>query len=176
MRKAVLYIAMSLDGYIADRNGGVGWLSGHGTEENPGSYDAFAESVDTVIMGWNTYEQIVAELSPESWVYEGMQSYVVTHRKQAGKDGILFTDESPVSLIERLKQEDAKDIWLCGGASLAQQAIAAGLIDMYRISVIPSILGGGIRLFGETEQERLLHLKDVQIYDGITELIYEKRE
>ena len=155
MRKAVLYIAMSLDGYIADRNGGVGWLSGHGTEENPGSYDAFAESVDTVIMGWNTYEQIVAELSPESWVYEGMQSYVVTHRKQAGKDGILFTDESPVSLIERLKQEDGKGI---------------------RISIIPSILGGGIRLFGKTEQERLLHLKDVQIYDGITELIYEKRE
>lgn len=176
MRKAVLYIAMSLDGYIADRNGGVGWLSGHGTEENPGSYDAFAESVDTVIMGWNTYEQIVAELSPESWVYEGMQSYVVTHRKQMAKDGILFTDESPVSLIEWLKQREGKDIWVCGGANLAQQAVTAGLIDVYRISVIPAILGGGIRLFGETEQERLLHLKDVQIYDGITELIYEKLE
>lgn len=176
MRKAVLYIAMSLDGYIADRNGGVGWLSGHGTEENSGSYEAFAESVDTVIMGWNTYEQIVTELSPESWVYEGKQSYIVTHRKQAAKDGILFTDESPVSLIERLKQEGGKDIWVCGGASLVQQAIAAGLIDVYRISVIPVILGSGVSLFGVTEHEHLLRLKDVQTYDGITELIYEQRE
>lgn len=176
MRKAVLYIAMSLDGYIADKNGGVGWLSGHGTEETPGSYDTFAESVDTVIMGWNTYEQIATELSPDSRVYEGMQSYIVTHRKQTAKDGILFTDESPVSLIERLKREDGKDIWVCGGASLAQQTIAAGLIDVYRISVIPSILGGGVRLFGETEQKHLLRLKDVPTYDGIAELIYEKRE
>ncbi len=176
MRKAVLYIAMSLDGYIADKNGSVGWLSEYSTEENSGSYETFAESVDTVIMGWNTYEQIVTELSPESWVYKGMQSYVVTHRKQAAKDGILFTDESPVSLIERLKREDGKDIWLCGGASLAQQADEAGLIDVYRISVIPAILGGGVRLFGETGQEHRLRLKDVQTYGGIAELIYEKRE
>lgn len=176
MRKAVLYIAMSLDGYIADKNGGVGWLSGHNGKDSAGSYEAFAESVDTVIMGRNTYEQIVTELSPEEWVYSGMQSYVVTHRKQAAKDGILFTDESPLSLIARLKREDGKDIWICGGASLAQQAITAGLIDVYRISVIPTILGGGIRLFGETEQKRLLRLKDVRAYDGIAELIYEKRE
>lgn len=175
MRKVILYIAVSLDGYIADKNGGVGWLSGHDGEEPSGSYEAFAETVDTVVMGWNTYEQIVTELSPEEWVYAGMQSYIVTHRKQTAKEGILFTDENPVSLLKRLKREEGKSIWVCGGANLAQQAVAANLVDVYRISVIPIILGGGIRLFGETEREIPLKLASVQTYGGIAELSYEKQ-
>lgn len=175
MRKVILYIAVSLDGYIADKNCGVGWLSGHDGEEPSGSYEAFAETVDTVVMGWNTYEQIVTELSPEEWVYAGMQSYIVTHRKQTAKEGILFTDETPVSLLKRLKREEGKSIWVCGGANLAQQAVAANLVDVYRISIIPIILGGGIRLFRETEREIPLKLASVQTYGGIAELSYEKQ-
>lgn len=67
MKKIKLFITMSLDGYIADCNGGVGWLSGHWSdEENMDSYSAFVEDIDTIIMGYNTYNQIVTELSPKN--------------------------------------------------------------------------------------------------------------
>lgn len=83
MGKIILYLAMSVDGYIADEQGGVGWLGGDGSEPDaPGSYPAFYETVDTMVMGWTTYRQIVTELSPDSWPYEGRPCYVVTHRQE----------------------------------------------------------------------------------------------
>ena len=65
MRNIILYIAMSLDGYIADENGGVDWLSGQDPEDkSESSYPEFVQSIDTVIMGWETYHQVITELSP----------------------------------------------------------------------------------------------------------------
>ena len=70
MRKVVLFIAMSLDGYIADSNGGVEWLKGQGNDnENIDTYSEFTQNIDTILMGWNTYHQIVTELSPTKWIY-----------------------------------------------------------------------------------------------------------
>lgn len=82
MRKVSLFIAMSLDGYIADKKGGVDWLNGQdsGTETEDG-YSTFIQDVDTVLMGWNTYHQIVTQLSPDQWVYPDQTSYVFTHRQ-----------------------------------------------------------------------------------------------
>ena len=75
MRRVVVYIGMSLDGYIADRNGGVKWMTGDGSEPgSAGSYQQFIETVDTVLMGYRTYHQIVAELSGGSWVYRGKRA------------------------------------------------------------------------------------------------------
>ena len=82
MGKLVLYLAVSVDGYLADEQGGVGWLGGDGSEpENFGSYPAFYETVEVILMGWSTYHQIVTALSPDSWPYEGRPCYVVTHRR-----------------------------------------------------------------------------------------------
>lgn len=72
MRKVILYIAMSLDGYIADRKGNVNWLAGQDDAgEQIDTYGAFINEVDTVVMGWNTYRQITTELSPEEWPIRG---------------------------------------------------------------------------------------------------------
>ena len=78
-------------------------------------------------------------------------------------------------MVKKLKNQDGKDIWICGGASLARQLMRADLIDRYYISVIPTILGKGIRLFEEMEKERQLTLIGTRNYNGIVELIYEKR-
>lgn len=70
MRKVVLFIAMSLDGYIADKDGKVGWLTGQDAHaENEDTYSEFVTGIDTVIMGWDTYHQVATELSPSEWVY-----------------------------------------------------------------------------------------------------------
>lgn len=71
MRKICLFIAMSLDGYIADRKGSVDWLKGQGNDnENIDVYSEFVKNIDTILMGWNTYHQIVTELSLKEWVYK----------------------------------------------------------------------------------------------------------
>lgn len=176
MRKIILFIAMSLDGYIADGNGGVGWLEGQSeNEENIDTYSSFIKDVDTVIMGWNTYHQIVTELSPSEWVYDDLTSYVLTHRKLASTDRIIFTNKDTCELVNELKGRPGKSIWICGGANIAQQLTEADLIDEYYISVIPTILGSGIRLFGRTPREIKLKLTATQVYNGITELIYTRR-
>ncbi len=176
MRKIVLFIAMSLDGYIADRNGKVDWLIGQDNEvETDDSYADFEKSIDTVIMGWTTYHQVVTELSPNQWVYENLQSYVLTHRNCPSTKNIKFISADPCALVKELKGEVGKDIWICGGADIVRQLMAQDLIDTYHISIIPTILGEGTRLFPDNGQEIKLRLITVKNSNGITELLYRKR-
>lgn len=176
MRKVVLFIAMSLDGYVADSNGGVGWLKGQGNDnENIDVYSQFVKDVDTILMGWNTYNQVTTELSPTEWVYGDFTTYVITHNKIDSSEKIRFTSEDPAELLEKLKSENGKDIWICGGANLVQQLMRDNLIDQYYISVIPTLLGSGIRLFESVEREIKLKLLKTQTYNGITDLVYTRR-
>ncbi|MDO4438568.1 MAG: dihydrofolate reductase family protein [Eubacteriales bacterium] len=176
MKEIKLFIAMSLDGYIADSKGRVDWLAGQGNDdENIDTYSDFIKDIDTVIMGWNTYHQIVTELSPEKWVYEDLTTYVVTHRSEASSDKIHFTNENPVELVKRLQNGNGKGIWICGGANLIWQLVKENMIDNYYITVIPTILGAGISLFGEADHEIKLRLLKVQSYNGMTDLIYTRR-
>lgn len=177
MRKSVLFIAMSLDGYIADKHGGVSWLSGQNPAlESQDAYAQFVQGVDTVVMGWTTYHQVATELSPCKWVYSALTSYVITHREIASTKQIRFVDESPGDLVRRLKKEPGKDIWICGGANIVHQLLQENLIDLFFISVIPTILGSGTRLFGSLDRELKLNLIRTQSFNGITELVYEMRD
>jgi len=176
MRKIILLIAMSLDGYIADRNGGVEWLSGQGNDnENLDVYSEFVKDIDTVLMGWNTYHQVITELSPTEWIYGDFTTYVITHHTLDSSDPIRFVNKNPVDLLEELKLKDGKNIWICGGANLVQQLMRNDLIDQYYISIIPTLLGSGIRLFESVEREIKLKLLKTQTYNGITDLIYARR-
>ncbi|MEE1518098.1 MAG: dihydrofolate reductase family protein [Lachnospiraceae bacterium] len=176
MRKVILYIAMSLDGYIADQNGKVDWLNAYnGVEAGTDSYSLLLEKVDTVVMGYNTYHQIVTELSPEQWAYEGLKSYVITHNKIPSNPEIIFVNNSPSDLVKNLKKESGKDIWICGGANIISQLMQEELIDKFHISVIPTILGNGIRLFDDINNEMKLDLVQTKSGSGIVELIYEHR-
>lgn len=111
MRKVVLYIAMSLDGYIADSNGKVNWLHGHSdNEKDIDTYSTFIKDVDTIVMGWNTYYQITTELSPNEWIYENLTSYIITHRLLSSTDNIKFVQDNPCNIVKNLKQEQGKAI------------------------------------------------------------------
>lgn len=173
MRKTVLYIAMSLDGYIADIHADVNWLGGDGSEpEHEGTYAQFIQTIDTIIMGWNTYHQIVTELSPDHWPYPGKTTYVVTHHGAESAENIIFTSQDVGALVSTLKMYAGKNIWICGGANIVRQLINVYVIDEYCISVIPVILGSGIRLFDGISARIRLKLVRTQSYNGIIELTY----
>ena len=175
MKKISLFIAMSLDGYIADSKGSVDWMVGQGEDDNMDSYFGFVKDIDTVIMGWNTYHQIITELSPKEWVYSDFTTYVVTHRRKTSSDKIHFTNKDPVELLKKLREERGKGIWICGGANLVQQFVKEDAIDYYHITVIPTIWGSGIRLFEKAGHEIKLRLLKTQSHNGMTDLIYAKR-
>lgn len=176
LRKVILFIAMSLDGYIADSNGETKWLEGQTPGKNDMiSYEAFIRDVDTVIMGANTYRQLVTVLSPDEWIYPNLDSYIITHFPEQSMDKIKFTREEPSQLVKRLIEESGKNIWICGGANIVKQLIRDDAIDQYFINVIPTILGDGIRLFDGLERERKLKLIKTNSYNGITDLVYEQR-
>lgn len=176
MRKVILYIAMSLDGYIADSAGSVDWLNDQDSAgEDEDTYADLMKAVDTVVMGWNTYHQITTELSPDQWVYSTLTSYVITHRALPSTENIRFVQEDPCGVIRKLRQEPGRGIWICGGAGIIQPLVRAGMIDEFHIAIIPTILGSGLRLWEENGEEIRLQWVQAQSYNGITELVYTRR-
>lgn len=177
-RKTILYIAVSVDGYIADEKGSVGWICGH--DDNVTTEDTFTpffNDVDTVIMGRITYNQIVNELSPNQWPYIGAKTFVITHNieKDDSENDVSFCDVPASKLVAELRQSNGKNIWICGGAQTVRELIAEDMIDTYHLSIIPVVLGKGIKLFDSTSQPIELTLIDTKIYNGIIELIYNRR-
>ena len=176
MGDVVLYIAVSLDGYIADQNGGVDWLSNLDNKcEKDRGYENFLESVDTVIMGYNTYLQIATELSPGQWPYPQQISYVFTHRKLADTENIRFTNQPVSQWFRSHKARMEKNIWICGGAQIVKQCMDDGLIDRFHLTVIPTILGNGIPLFPAGTLPAQLKLIFLKTVNGNVECIYRKQ-
>lgn len=175
MKKISLFIAMSLDGYIADSTGSVDWLQGQGDGEDIDTYSEFIRDVDTILMGWNTYHQIVTELSPDEWIYRDFISYVITHNERTSSEKIRFVNRDPVDLLKSLKKENGRNIWICGGANLVRQLVNQDFIDCYHITVVPTLLGSGVRLFENAKQEIKLKLLNIRSYNGMTELNYVRR-
>ena len=175
-RKVILYISTSVDGFIADKLGSVNWINGQ--EENYESdygNNNFIKNIDTVILGYNTYKQVVEELSPNEWVYNGLQSYVFTEKNMKDAEDIKFVNEDITTFIKKMKNTKGKNIWICGGANIANQLVKANLIDEYHITTIPVILGSGIRLFQKDNVYIRLKLEESKEENGIITNIYSKR-
>ena len=176
MKKVMLYIGMSLDGYIANKDMKVDWMIGENSNnQEDSSYNEFITNIDTIIMGYTTYYQIVNELSKNNWPYKDMMTYVITHRLLLNQEEIIFTNEKLFNLIQRLKKTEGKNIWICGGANIVNQLIKLNLIDEYHITIIPTILGGGVKLFNNNNSEIKLKLVAKACYNGIVQICYQKR-
>lgn len=175
-RSIVLYIAASLDGYIAKSSGAVDWLGGQGDDPDANNgYDNFYSTIDTVIMGRITYEQVINELSPDIWVYEGKKCYVAATGKYETDTRAEFISEDIPGFVKKLKEQPGKDIWLVGGGKFIDQFIKQNLIDKYIITIIPTILGNGIPLFLNENPEIKLRLVEIKTVDGMVEISYVRR-
>ena len=176
MGKVSLFIAVSVDGFIADEAGQVTWISGQRKDQEIlDTYQAYMADVATIIMGNKTYQQVTTTLSPDKWPYTGYKTYVLTHKAKQNLSEITFSARSPAELVKELKETQTGKIWICGGASIAQALQKADLIDEYYLTVIPVILGKGIRLFSDSGLPTNLNLSQTTTYNGIVELKYEKR-
>lgn len=169
-RKIILYIATSIDGFIADKNGGIDWLGTGAIEETVDtSYEDFYQHVDTVILGRKTYDQVTTSLAPDNYPYADSTSYVLTSQLRENKENIIFTDQSVVDLVTKLKSEPGKDVFIVGGASIIQPLVENDLIDEYILATIPVILGEGIPLFHPIK--RAVTLKPVSV-NLINQIVY----
>lgn len=176
-RKIILYIAASLDGYIAEADGGIDFLTSDSSPEvdDFDSYNQLLERIDTVVLGRTTYEQLINELAPGQYPYEEQTSYIITHHPIPGEDQLIFTDEQPEKLIQRLKKEEGKDIWIVGGGQIIAPLVANNLIDEYIITTIPILLGKGIPLFHEMPESVALTVVDSYAENGMITSIYSKK-
>ena len=177
MRKIILNLAISLDGYICDNTGGFDWITGHGdhsldTTESD-NFDVFLESIDTVVMGSIAYEDcVLTDLA----TFDDQQIIVATSRNLESRDNVRFVENDICDEILALKNQEGKDIFIFGGAGLADPFIKKDMIDMYIIGIIPTILGSGRKLFKGEHNEIKLHLKRSTIQDGILILTYTRRK
>ena len=172
MLEIVYYVAASVDGFIAQRDGGIDWLAEFESTGEDYGYADFYASVDTLLMGSRTYEQC---LTFAEWPYTTKPVWVLSRRKDIpAHTGVFVTDQSPQSLVEELVARGARRAWLVGGGQLAATFRNSGLITEYVVSVIPVVLGAGIPLFsGAGPYHRLRLVEHTLLGSGIVQLHYQ---
>jgi len=168
MRKLVLYIATSLDGYIARPSGAFDWLF---SDQDYG-YTEFFAGVDTVLMGRKTYDQALAF---GEYPYKGTRGVVFSRTPREPDANVTFISGDLASVVSWLKHGPGKDIWLVGGGQIVAECVRHDLIDDFRLFVHPLILGEGIPLFPPGLPERPLQFVRSQSFDsGLVEVSYRR--
>jgi dihydrofolate reductase len=146
-RKVVLYIASSLDGYIAKPDDDLSFLNAIQREGEDYGYGNFYQEVDTVILGRRTYMWVKAQI--DAFPHLDKEVYVVTRKHKADEGKVHYWPGSLKALVDDLKQQEGGTIFCDGGAAVANEMLRKHCIDEIILSIVPVILGDGIRLFHE---------------------------
>jgi len=172
-RKIIASVAISLDGYLADVDGGYEWIKGDGNlalnTPDQWDYNSFLKDIDIVVMGKNCYDQ---QLHLD---FANHQLLVATSKLQGKQDNITFINGDIVSQVVELSNQPGKDIFLFGGGLLIDQFIKADRVDEYIIGIIPVILGKGRPFFMQDNPCLELKLEKYTIDQGIVVLHYSRR-
>ena len=174
MRILKLYIAASLDGYIARLDDSIDWLENpeYTIEGQDYGYQNLLKSIDTTLMGYATYKVILGFDMP--FHYADKTNYVFT--RTAGRpasEHVSFIHEDPTDFVKSLKQKPGKDIWLIGGGQINTLLLNAGLIDEIYLTTLPIILGEGVPLFADGKQETKLELLRCETFpNGFIQAVY----
>lgn len=176
MRKTALFIAMSLDGYIAKPNDDLGFLKLVEKEGEDYGYAAFTGTIDTVIIGRRTYDYVLKEIGPSFYDNAKRDVYVITRTQRPPVGRTIFYNGNLTDLIEKLRSEKGKNIYCDGGAEVINELLRHDLIDEYIISVVPILLGSGTRLFKDGRPEQLLEFIKAKTFDtGLAQLHYKRK-
>ena len=169
-RNLILYIAASLDGYIATEDDSLEWLFNVEGEGDNGISE-FYETVDTVFMGKKTYDWIMKHETGE-FPYKNKECYVFTRSTMEDTEDVKFTNKNVVGLTNELKSQEGSNIWLVGGGELLQSFLKEKLVDEIILTVAPTIIGKGIPLFKGGDYQLDLILKGTRTFNQFVELHY----
>lgn len=176
MRKISLFIAMSLDGFIAKPNNDLSFLNLVEKEGEDYGYTEFTSRIDTLIIGRKTYDYVLKEIGSSHYENGNRDIYVITRTEKPQTGRTRFYTGEITELIKRLKSEEGKDIYCDGGAEIINELLKHGLIDEFVISVIPILLGNGTRLFQDGRPEQILEFVTAKTFEtGLTQLHYKRK-
>lgn len=156
------FLGTSLDGFIAGPNDELDWLERGGGPPEDHGFGPFFASVDALLVGRRTWD--VVGRFPE-WPYAGKRVYVLTRRPAEGRHGERFLSGPPAEVLERLGADGVRRVYVDGGR-VVSQVLAAGLLDELTVSILPVVLGKGIRLFEDAGPERWLDLASSRAFAG----------
>lgn len=177
-RKIILDLAVSLDGFIEGKDGEIDWCI---MDEEMG-FIQFLNQIDTILYGRKSYElwgqftpdDESSKVEKELWEAVHSKNKFVFSRTQKGNDqNVIFVNDQIQKEVEQLKSKPGKDIWLYGGSSLITSFIELGLVDEFRLSVHPVVLGGGKPLFANLKERLNLKLVHTKVFSsGVVQLTY----
>lgn len=178
MKKVILDLAVTLDGFIEGPNGEIDWC----IMDDDMDFEGFIASIDTIFYGrvsydaWGNFQPDANAGVTEKMIWEGVHSkkkYVFSSQEREDENAVFISTDIADKVAE-IKKQGGKDIWLYGGASLIKTFIRLGLIDVYRISVHPVALGSGKPLFEDLKERIGLKLLKTNVFkSGVVQLIYE---
>ena len=174
-RKVILYIATSLDGYIAKPNDDLSFLSIVEQEGQDYGYADFVKTVDTVIVGRKTYDKVIS--MGFDFPHADKDAYIITRTPKPTIGSVKFYSGDLKTLVGKLKTESGKNIFCDGGAEMVNELLKDNLIDEFIISVIPILVGNGTKLFKDNRPEQKLELVSVKSFDkGLTQLHFKRAD
>lgn len=177
MRKTSLFIAMSLDGYIAKPNDDLSFLKLVEKEGEDYGYAEFTKTIDTLIIGRRTYDYVLKEIGLSHYDNGKRDIYVITRTERPQVGRTIFYTGNITRLVKQLKSEKGKNIYCDGGAEVINELLKHDLVDEFIISVIPVLLGNGTRLFKDGRPEQTLEFIEVKTFEtGLTQLHYKRKK
>lgn len=177
MRTLSIFIATSLDGYIAKPNDDLSFLKLVEKEGEDYGYAEFNQTIDTIILGRKTYDWVLKEVGSSHYDNGARDVYVITRTERPSVGRTKFHTGNLVELVRQLKTQEGKNIYCDGGAEIINALLKHDLIDEFIISVIPVLVGNGTRLFSDGRPEQELKLVSVKSFEtGLTQLRYKRKQ
>lgn len=177
MRTLTIFIATSVDGYIAKPNDDLSFLKLVEKEGEDYGYAEFTSTIDTIILGRKTYDWVLKEIGPSHYDNGNRNVYVITRTKRPSVGKITFYTGNLTELVQGLKSGSGKNIYCDGGAEIINELLSNDLVDEFIISVVPVLLGNGTRLFKDNRPEQRLELVNTKIFEtGLTQLHYKRKK
>lgn len=171
MRKLILYISCSLDGYIAKPNDNLDFLNLVQRDGEDYGYNQFVQTIDTVIVGRKTYEWIIGQ--GYDFPHTDKECFIMTRQHKPKEGHLTFYNGDLTELVYHLKRKPGKNIFCDGGAEIVNLLLRERLFDEMILSVIPIVVGEGIRLFNDHKSEQVLNLISVKNFDsGLVQMHY----